>query len=515
MPKNTIIGIKTTHDSAIALIEGDELIYLIETEKINNNERYAEMDSIPDLDGDVIIDGWYKPSKFFEFNNGYGEADSYSRIFSRIEKDGKYSYPHVLGHIMGAYAASPVKDSAIVVVWDGAEVPTAYIVNPNHKYKCNRVRLHARILPFSGMIYGIIGMYYGPYKGIVGGGNNYPPYHTAGKLMSYAGLGKIDQKVFRYIYDIYEEMESEYIKSNNYMHQEHKGEFEHEFMKRIDLNHLSDEDAVANLNYFINQLFVESLFRILPKGIDLIFTGGCALNIKVNSELISYDLFKSVWIPPFCNDSGGAIGQACAHNAFENNIWKLEWNVYCGPDIIDDYEGDHIELSPYDFGKWLSNGDIAIVLEGKSEIGPRALGHRSLMADPRSNDMKEKINVIKKRELFRPVSPICLLDDASKYFNLSCNDEYMLFDHDVNRLGNEFLPAILHEDNTARVQIAKDPFVLSVLEGFRSETGIGILCNTSANDIGKGFFPSVSIAVKWAKDNGVHFVYCNNKLYEV
>lgn len=529
---NNIIGIKYTHDSAVARIDGDTLVYSIEMEKINGNPRHKEVKDVDkrerkfisdkfDLYADTVVDGWHREIDMLGCKpSSYGESDSESRVWSRKDEFGFVSYPHVLGHIIGAYASwesAEHKIPACVIVWDGCEVPTVYIVNPQHEAEVNRVRLHSRLLPFSGIIYGMIGVYFGPYKGQRVKGQIYPHLSVAGKLMSYAGLGNYCEDHIQKLMSEYRMIEKYILWSNVYMVHGKKGELEDFMMQSLapHLSDLSDQDAVATMHEFLERLFIRAAMDNIPADMPLIFTGGCALNIKWNTALLETNHFSSVWIPPFCNDSGSAIGQACAHNAFVHDIWHMKWSVYSGPEIIEDYEGEHKYMTPYNFGKWLAMGDIAIVLEGKAEIGPRALGHRSLMADPRDEHMKEKLNVIKKRESFRPVAPICLSSDAVKYFELVTKDKYMLFDHKINKLGWDYLPAIQHEDRTARVQIASDQFTKDMLEGFKDETGVGILCNTSANGNGKGFFSSVSEAVEWAKLNGVHYVYCNTKLYEV
>ena len=534
MHNKKIVGIKYTHDSAVALIQGNKLLFSIESEKINNNPRYHSFiyeetpyKIVADLGqglDDVAIDGWWEESSSCipTPHAGYSDLDSKGGIYSGRTDGLISSYPHVLGHIIGSYAASPYslnKIPAAVCVWDGTELPTVYIVNPNHDHEWGKVRLHRRLFSLSGLMYGIIGLYYGPYKNFnENKDQNFPPLNISGKLMSYAGLGKFNDSVYANCFVALALAEEFIVSNNEYMSKDGRGKAEHLFMQYITANidpFVPDKDVIRTIHEFLKEQLAQRLRQSLPEGIPLVMTGGCALSIKNNSYLLEAGYFANVWVPPFCNDSGSAIGVACAHNAMEYDEWHLDWNVYSGPEIIENSRAAHSFMTPESLGKLLhTSNEPIVVLHGNAELGPRALGHRSILAAP-TLDMKDRINTAKKRESFRPVAPVCLEQDAKEFFELVNYDEYMLFDHYFTDEGWEKLPAIRHADRTARVQIASDQFMLRVLKSYKEVSGIGVLCNTSANKSGKGFFPDTLSAIDWAKENGIKYVWCNNKLYTI
>jgi carbamoyltransferase len=155
-----------------------------------------------------------------------------------------------------------------------------------------------------------------------------------------------------------------------------------------------------------------------------------------------------------------------------------------------------------------------VFLNGKAELGPRALGNRSIIAAPTSDNMKDILNKVKKRERYRPVSPICLEEQGHIIFEPGTKDPFMLFDHMVKPEWVEKIPAVLHLDGSARLQTVNqndNPVVHELLSHYYALSGIPLLCNTSANLNGSGFFPDVSSATKW---NRVNYVWSDNCLFE-
>ena len=129
--------------------------------------------------------------------------------------------------------------------------------------------------------------------------------------------------------------------------------------------------------------------------------------------------------------------------------------------------------------------------------------------------MKQRLNDIKHREDYRPVAPICLEHRAQEIFEPGDPDPYMLFEHDVKPEWKARIPAVCHEDGTARVQTVnreQNPVVFEVLTEFERISGIPLLCNTSANRPGKGFFPDVESAMAWGK---VKYIWSNNLCYSI
>jgi carbamoyltransferase len=208
-----------------------------------------------------------------------------------------------------------------------------------------------------------------------------------------------------------------------------------------------------------------------PSG-NLVLTGGCALNCAANSCIASD--WNDVWIMPNPGDAGNAYGAVLALN---QNF--TEWqSPYLGYNIDRPYPVDELV-------KELEYKSIAGVANGRAEYGPRALGNRSLLADPRGPDIKHAVNRIKKRQQFRPFAPAILEEHAADYFSGPVGP-YMQFTARC-RYPEEF-PAIVHKDGTSRVQTVgkqDNPGFRRLLEAWYERTGCPMLLNTSLNIKGK------------------------------
>jgi len=160
----------------------------------------------------------------------------------------------------------------------------------------------------------------------------------------------------------------------------------------------------------------------------------------------------------------------------------------------------------------VASGDPVVFLNGRAELGPRALGNRSILAPAVCAEMKDTLNRLKGRESYRPVAPICLEEHAPMIFSPGSADPYMLFEHYVKETWKARVPAICHLDGTARLQTvsAINGKIYELLMYYYQKSGIPLLCNTSANLNGSGFFPDVQSAMKWGKAN---FIWHNNMLF--
>ena len=192
----------------------------------------------------------------------------------------------------------------------------------------------------------------------------------------------------------------------------------------------------------------------------LVLSGGCALNVTANGELLKSNLFKEIIIPPAPHDAGCAIGAVIA--GIENEF-KLDLNSIRSPYLGQNYSSDSIlkEISKFtDFipkklddislikktVQFLIQGKIIAWFQYKSEFGPRALGARSFLADPRNDNIQKELNKkIKKRELFRPFAPSVTLDKSSKYFRINQDSPYMNIVGDVK---TSSIPAVTHVNGT-------------------------------------------------------------------
>ncbi len=352
---NRIIGVKLTHDAAVCAIQDGKLLFSVEAEKVANAPRYSALSSFEQVkrilrseqkplrpDDVLVIDGWkhghiaphnLNVAPYHEFDGDW-EDSPISSMSGTIDGQAFISFPHVTGHVLGAYMSAPFAgEPAHCLIWDGGIVPMLYEV------KGSVVRHVANFGKLIGLIYGIMGYYAGPFKrddlisGTVKptkklqlfGGRDIP-----GKLMSWIALGKVHPSAIsaaRAAYAKLREPKRTYEQSSLP---------EHAFVSeaRSLCREVSDEDFLASLHDFLERQLVFGIKNAMPAGRNLCFAGGCALNIKWNSALRESGHFAAVWVPPFPNDSGSAIGAAATADFVLNKRRKLEWNVYAGPKLL-------------------------------------------------------------------------------------------------------------------------------------------------------------------------------------
>ena len=231
----------------------------------------------------------------------------------------------------------------------------------------------------------------------------------------------------------------------------------------------------------------------------LALAGGVALNCVANTRLLSEGPFSEIWVQPAAGDSGTALGAALTVAAEAGDELKPMTTAALGRGWSD----TQIELAlstarlPYERPSDISAAAAEIIagngivawFQGRAEYGPRALGHRSLLAHPAREDNTERLNDIKGREQFRPVAPMVLSDRAPEIFARGpIPSPYMLFVHDVATEWQDRLRAVTHVDGTARIQTvdpADDPFTANMLTAFDDITGIPVVVNTSLNTAGR------------------------------
>jgi carbamoyltransferase len=232
---------------------------------------------------------------------------------------------------------------------------------------------------------------------------------------------------------------------------------------------------------------------------DLAMAGGVALNCVANSALWRDGPFERVWVQPAAGDAGTALGAALqvAHELGDRPgpmataALGRGWDdgelaarlaaagvAFERPDDVADAVAEA-----------LADNRVVAWFQGRSEFGPRALGHRSLLADPRAPGNLEKLNDIKGREQFRPVAPMVLAERAAEIFDQGpIPSPFMLFTHRVREGWAERIPAVVHVDGTARIQTvdrAEEPLMARCLERFEARTGVPVVVNTSLNTAGR------------------------------
>jgi carbamoyltransferase len=230
----------------------------------------------------------------------------------------------------------------------------------------------------------------------------------------------------------------------------------------------------------------------------LTMAGGVALNCVANSRLAELGPYDDVWVQPAAGDAGTALG-AALHVAVAGGAQPAPMpGADLGRRWSDDELAERLETArlPYErprdltavVADALARDEIVAWFQGRSEWGPRALGHRSLLAHPGNPDNVERLNAVKGRERFRPIAPMVSLDHAADVFEGPLPSPYMLFVHRVRPEWRDRIPAVVHVDGTARVQTvarADEPLVADLIEAFHARTGLPLVVNTSLNTAGR------------------------------
>jgi carbamoyltransferase len=423
------------------------------------------------------------------------------------------SYTHVGGHVLAAYYTSPFHirgESSLILVWDGGMYPRLYYYNVDSKKVIN----YGSLFNIGVNIYSIFAQYFRPFK--INENVIKDELSIAGKVMAYVAYGKVNDEIIHYCNTAYQETINEAADWNSIPNYPHL--FARTFKTITKGKAFQDEDILTSFHFFLEKLLLNKLASF--KGENICLSGGSALNIKWNASIRNSNLFKEVWIPPFPNDSGSAIGTGlCSlhHHNIINKENPFEWDVYSGPKlraskILAGWKQCSCSIERL-ANFLIEENEPIIFLTGNAELGPRALGNRSMLVSPVKFETKAKLNYLKMREYYRPIAPICMEEHANSIFDPGTPDRYMLFEHTVRPEWKEKIPAVLHFDNTARLQTVSQnshPVLYSLLKAFYDKTGIPVLCNTSANLKGCGFFPDVISAMKWGQ---AKYIWSENTLY--
>jgi hydroxymethyl cephem carbamoyltransferase len=267
--------------------------------------------------------------------------------------------------------------------------------------------------------------------------------------------------------------------------------------------------AAALLTERLFDMFAAAAKEHLPAGLPLHISGGCGLNCDWNSAWARLGHFSSVFVPPCPNDSGSAIGTALDAQWAESGSPYCDWSVYAGLEFVHDrtpdpalwvqHPADDVRLADV-----LAAGGVVAWVQGRWEMGPRALGNRSLLAEPYSAASRDRLNDIKGREGYRPIAPACRVEDLAQCFEESFEDPYMLY---FRRVRDPELQAVTHVDGSTRVQTvstATNPRLQLLLTAFAQRTGRGVLCNTSLNFGGHGFVNRMSDLITYCESRGVN-----------
>ena len=472
-----------SHDAALAVFNEDGL------EFASHSERFSGVKNDPHLNDKLIqyAKRWGEPDEVIWYERpfvktlrqlragqgfkylGKNNISKYLRSYG-IRAPIKYT-DHHLAHAAAGYYTSPFTEACVVCIDSIGEFDTLTIW---HGKERRLKKVYSQKYPHS------VGLWYSALTQRVG----LKPQEDEYILMGMAAYG--DPK--RLYADMYRDFIDPNGKPVTFKRNLHRGCLDW----RPELNTPQDLMDIAAATQALYENIFQGILNVAQELVpckNLVLMGGCALNCSANG--LAYKFFDNVWIMPNPGDAGSAVGCVLAH---KKEFMELP-HVYTGYEIEGEYPVEEV------LHELLTTG-ICGVANGRAEFGPRAFGHRSLLADPRGTDIKDRVNNIKQRQLFRPFAPAVLAEHAHTYFD-GPTGPFMQYTATCKDAG---LPAIIHGDGTSRVQtVSADQSVgfRKLLERWYEETGCPVLLNTSLNIKGKPIVNTVEDAQAFEKHYGV------------
>ncbi len=515
------------HDSNVSVYLKGSNVYTIELERLYGN-RYLNFQCLPVEQQHLLIEDLQKilaardllPTSFHaglfdwectdETVGMFGDAFNFQNVFHR--DDATF---HHKAHAAGAFYASGF-DEALIFSHDGGGNDGTFCVfevnkgtpnfTPISKYPVNA--LSTKYCRFSTFIREICSRATQPLDQVHRRWDNVD-HGGAGKLMGLSAYGSFRQKLFD--------------QAKRWMDMQDGQPFTPSFWSNFDSYFYEGVEGVLAYDFAFNaqrafeECFLERFVEFFDenKHKNICLTGGGALNVVLNERLSKVYPNVNFFVPSSPGDSGLSYGMIARYL----NDPLVPEQMYTGCEILDKkalpYILDHRpwkKATPALVAKELESGKIIGVCRGDSETGPRALGNRTILADPRNHQAKDIINhKVKFREWYRPFAPVCKEDKASTFFETSDNAcyKYMSFSPQVRKEYRTVLPAVTHVDGSSRLQTVsaqQNQFIYEILDEFEKLTGIPILVNTSFNTKGKAILTRYLTAIQVLDSTGLDSV---------
>jgi carbamoyltransferase len=450
-----------SHDAALAVFQNEQLVFASHSERFsrvkNDAHLCAKLIDYAKTWGEPDHICWYekpllKTARQLYAGQGWNYTENnVKRYLESHYVNAPVSYSkHHYSHASAGYYTSGYKDACVLVIDAIGEFETITVWQGQGK-KLKKV--YSQQYPHS------IGLWYSAMTQRIGLKPNEDEYI----LMGLSAFGDPDR--------LYESVRNDFIK--DFTSAEFKSNLHRGCQNwRKDLTEKDYPDIAAATQKVYEELLDHMLRlakRLVPYD-NLVLMGGCALNCAANIR--AFDYFDNVWIMPNPGDAGSSIGAVLAH-------WQehISWHgPYLGFDIVQSH-------SNQDIVRHLLKNPVCGVARGPAEFGPRALGNRSLLADPRLPDIKDELNKIKQRQEYRPFAPVVLAEHADSIFEMPAK-EIPYMQYAVKCKLPDLYPGIVHVDGTSRVQTVtkeQNSNLYNLLTRWYNETGCPLLVNTSLN----------------------------------
>jgi len=465
-----ILGLNFGHDGSVCLVRDGKLEFAIATERITKVKKQSSfteevIDYFLDSTGISIDDIDCIATNDFKqevFGNQY-LVEEFSIKGKSIKT---YIIPHHLAHCASAYYTSPYDEAYCFSMDCSMGKPEANSLVAYGRGK----NIKAMYCPAE-----MVGVLYGEVTERLGLG---PALHKAGTTMGLASYGT----PFDFDYQSYTD----------------------------DIKHKMN--VAASVQDLFEKKVLNVLSEIDDKTDNLCLSGGSFLNCNANSKVVIHSKFKNVHHFPACGDDGTSVGSALyvAHHILGEPRHDYQQKDLC-------YTGREYQSQTPDYeyiAKQLADGKIIGFFQGKSEFGPRALGNRSILADPRNFHHRELINhVVKNREWFRPFAPVTLEECYQDWFDFPIPSPYMLYTAQVKQ--PEKIPAVTHVDGSARFQTVTEEsnkHYYEIIRAFGKLTGVPVLLNTSLNGNGQPILETEEDAREFYKNSKLDMMVINGSI---
>lgn len=542
-----ILSINRSHDSSICLMENDNIVLHLQEERLTHKKYDSEVLNCLHLVKNYT--DYVDVLCLSTLHNNQHDFDVYLKLIKHHYKIkvGHISYSHKAHHLLHSYCAfyNSGFDDCVSLVIDGAGADADYgkenesivlhsipTFHENVYKTCidePHIKIDGDAPPFVfdnrygvGMVYAAVTQYLG-----------FDPLEC-GKTMGLSSYGQEDEKIKSVITNdggnpnIFSIMS---FKTNDVLYKNIGL-----VMKEYDyLFHYKDEEDKfrkrANLAYKLQKEFEDYIYNMILYAVkmtgkkNVVYSGGCALNCVANYRILKRlpeDI--NLYVEPISGDAGITIGSAksvysehLVKSFKSNKVKNLELKtLYLGQQIKYEYvlntNEKEIDTTSKEVAELITKGNIVAICQGRSESGPRALGNRSILFDPRVENGKEIVNRVKKREWWRPFAGTVLLEHSREWFDMDRLEEspHMMFAVDVWEDKRKLIPNITHVDGTCRIQTLRkeyNPNYYELIEEFYKLTGVPILFNTSFNLAGDTIVETIDDAFNTLRNSEIEYMY--------
>ena len=541
-----ILGVNRSHDAAICLMKDNDVVLSIQEERLTHvkydREVFNALDKVAEFTKEIDL---------CAYTHLYNTKCDFGPYFKYIKKIGirvkRYveakDYHHSL-HASCAFYNSGFDKAGILVIdgagadheWGKEHESIFYFNEDPNAATC----LSQKIIGYSNQKVENAPPFVEKVKSIgtgfvYSGITEFMGWDSleCGKTMGLSSYGKPNDRIKQMISDAggnedlfaladYNEHKNVMVRTRPYDYISYSKDEDDKFYRHADLAYALQKD----FEDYVYHRVMDTLH--LTGCNNIIFTGGCALNCVGNYRLLQrLPEDVNLYVEPMSSDCGTAMGAAyityareCPKLFRKKKIKKLD-NVYLGQSIKYDYElkeGEFrvCEVTPPRVAELISEGNVVAICQGRSENGPRALGNRSILYDPRDPNGKDVVNKVKKREHWRPFAGTVLADHAHEWFNMDrlYESPFMMYAVDVLKSVIEKIPSITHVDGTCRIQTLtedQNPNYYKLIEAFYELTGVPILFNTSFNLAGDTIVETIDDALLTMRESEICYLYLPEK----